>query len=112
MTRLSSRRVTAEQFDAVRPYLSSLSEKRIEQARLAMVDGALLKDIADREGVSPNAISKLVRQVWETLERQNILTTESELEVLPPGWERVTLTAPKDFIERIRAELADRVRSL
>lgn len=111
MTRLSTRRASAEQFAAVLPHLTSIADKRIEQARLAIVDGVQLNEIAEQAGVSPNAISKLVRQVWETMQRENIIAPEEGEEVLPPGWERVTMVAPKEFIERMKSELAAHVRA-
>lgn len=105
----STRRVSEFQFNAVVPHLSGLAPHRIENARKVMVDGVLLKDIAEQENISPNAISKLVRQVWETMERENIVVADAP-ELIPPGWERVTLIAPSEYIAKVRDDFAAYMR--
>lgn len=61
------RRLTAVEFATVRPTLRlmHISERRIEAAYSAMVDGKPLAAIADDYGWSAQAVSKTVRRVWE-----------------------------------------------
>ena len=62
------RRLSAKEFDALRPLLR-ISERRIEAARLAMVEGHTLQSVADRYGWTRQAVGDAVRIVWRQHER-------------------------------------------
>lgn len=103
------RRMTAEQFDVVRPYLTRMSKRRIDAARLALVEDRTLSSIAKRFGWSSRQnVSDAVNDVFTARARFEATQVMSSRERIapPPGWEVVTLTAPPEFITRWRKELA------
>lgn len=62
-------RLTGNEFDTLRPLLTSISRERLEAARSAMVDGATLQSIASRYGWTKPAVSKCVAVVWAQHEK-------------------------------------------
>ncbi|WP_062059637.1 TrfB-related DNA-binding protein [Cellvibrio sp. OA-2007] len=83
--RAKSRNLTAIQFEAVRPFLR-ISDDRIEAARLAMVEGQKLADIAAQfNWKSRQAVSAAVGLVWDAYkklqESQKILAGEADADV-------------------------------
>jgi hypothetical protein len=108
-TRLK-RRMTAIEFEAVRP-LVNISEERSKQARAALVDGLTLASIAEAYDTSRQNVNDVVRIVWQGFERyqesQRANSNAAGTLILPPGWEQVTLIAPSHLIKKFRAEIAD-----
>lgn len=104
------RRLTAEQFDAVRPHLKRLSAERIRAARMALVDDIPMQAIADYFGWSSRqTVSDAVTSIFAALARyeEARLVADGTTGILaPPGWEAVTLLAPPELITRWRKELA------
>lgn len=102
------RRMTAADFDAVRPLLKNVSKERGDAARSALVDGETLAVIAERLGCSRQAINNVVTTFWEKLADYHAAqrATANAGVLLPPGWEQVTLIAPSALIEKFRAEIA------
>ncbi|WP_058565156.1 TrfB-related DNA-binding protein [Xylella fastidiosa] len=86
----AKRRMTAAEFEAVRPFLK-ISDDRIKAARAALVEGQTLQAVGDCFGWSRQAVDQAVRVVWHTLEKYR----ESQRAV--PGWQQVTLIAPADL---------------
>lgn len=72
--RAKSRTLSVEQFEALRPFLDSLSADRVEAARLAMVEsGQQIKliDIAARFGwKSRQSVDRAVTAVWDVFQKQ------------------------------------------
>ena len=104
------RRLTADQFDVLLPHLSRLSAKRIEAARMALVDNLTLSSIAARFGWSSRQnVSDAVDSVFAARTRyeESQRTACESRGMKPPGWEAVTLIAPPEFITRWRKELAN-----
>jgi hypothetical protein len=101
------RRMTAAEFEAVRPLLN-ISADRCEAAKAALVDGKTLASIAEVYGWSRQAVNDAVGIVWNTLERyhESQRATANAGALLPPGWEQVTLIAPSSLIAKFRAEIA------
>lgn len=101
------RRMTGLEFEAVRPLLK-ISGDRISAARLALVDGQTLQAVGEQFGWSRQAVGDAVRIVWQALERwrQSQCAAASAGALLPPGWEQVTLIAPRHLIARLRSEIA------
>jgi hypothetical protein len=101
------RRMTAAEFDALKPLLN-ISDDRIEAARLALVNGQTLASVGEVYGWTRQAVGDAVAQVWKLheryLESQRAATNAGPL--IPPGWERVELIAPKELVEKFRAEVA------
>jgi|LFRM01.1.fsa_nt_gb hypothetical protein len=63
--RRKSRVLTAEQFDAVRPFMVKMSHERIEAARLVMVDRIKMQDVADLFGwKARQSVDRAVARVW------------------------------------------------
>ena len=103
----SKKRVTAAEFEAIKPLLG-ISEDRIAAARAAVVDGQTLKSIGDGMGCSKQNVATAVNAVMRALERYReaqAVAAKAGL-LLPPGWERVTLIAPSFLIAKFRAEIA------
>ncbi len=103
----SRRRVTAAEFDAIRPLLR-ISQDRIDAARAALVDGLTQQAIATPYGWSRQAVNDAVTVVWNTLGKYRASQSNSANSgvLLPPGWELVTLIAPTCLIEKFRSEIA------
>jgi len=103
----AKRRMTAAEFEAVRPLLK-ISDDRIKAARLALVDGQTLQAIGDQFGWSRQAVGDAVSIVWKTLEsyHESQRAAANAGALLPPGWEQVTLIAPSHLITKFRAEIA------
>ncbi len=101
------RRMTAPEFDAIRPLLKISTERR-DAARAALVDGETLAVVGERFGWSRQAVGDAVNVVWRTLEnyRESVRVAAQSGTLLPPGWEQVTLIAPSHLIDRFRSEIA------
>ncbi|VVN27056.1 hypothetical protein PS623_04589 [Pseudomonas fluorescens] len=68
--RFKSRTMSAAQFEAVRPFLSSLSVERIEAARLAMVEEKKFDDIRKQfDWQSRQAVDRAVSIVWKVFQK-------------------------------------------
>ena len=63
---ISKRRVTAAEFDAVKPLLH-ISPDRIDAARAALVDGLTHQQIASPHGWTRQAVNDAVTVVWKVL---------------------------------------------
>jgi TrfB plasmid transcriptional repressor len=103
------RRLTAEQFDEVRPHLARLNEDRIMAARMALVDDLPLDSIAKHFGwTARQTVSSAVTGVFAAIARmEKAQLMATDLGVLnPPGWEAVTFLAPPSLIATWRKELA------
>lgn len=108
----AKRRVTAAEFEALRPLLN-ISADRIEAARLALVDGKTLQAVGDHFGWSRQAVGDAVSVVWKTLEsyHESQRAAANAGTLLPPGWEQVTLIAPSHLIAKFRGEIAAAAQS-
>ncbi len=104
----AKRRVSAAEFDSVRPLLK-ISPERIEAARAVLVQGLTLQSVGERYGWSRQSVGDAVASVWRTLEsyRESQRLASLADTLLPPGWDRVTLIAPTQLIERFRNEIAE-----
>ncbi len=105
---ISKRRITAAEFEAVRPLLQHISQDRIDAARAALVDGTAHQTIATPHGWTRQAVNDAVTAVWKVLQDYRAGQSKSANVglLLPPGWEQVTLIAPTALIEKFRAEIA------
>ncbi len=103
------RRMTAADFDAIRPLLPNIREDRCAAARAALVDGETLADVAEKNGWSRQAVNTLVNTFCDALTRYHEAqrATANAGVLLPPGWEQVTLIAPTRLIDKFRAEIAE-----
>lgn len=104
----AKRRMTAAEFEAVRPLLN-ISDDRIKAARLALVDGQTLQGVGNLFGWSRQAVGDAVNVVWKTLEsyHESQRAAANACGLLPPGWEQVTLIAPSHLVAKFRGEIAE-----
>jgi hypothetical protein len=103
----TKRRLTAAEFDAVRPFLR-ISLERIDASRSALVDGLPLREIAARYGWTKQAVSDAASKVLKVMDRyrESQRVSSAAGSQLPLGWEQVTLVTPTYLIEKFRQEIA------
>jgi len=111
----TKRRLSAADFDRATPYLR-ISKDRIDAARKVMVQGLPSVAVADEFGWTRNAVSICVKKVWDAFQLSKELEAShadvrvenvGSTEILPAGWLRVTITAPKELVDRWQTELSD-----
>jgi hypothetical protein len=102
--------MTAAQFAAVLPHLGRLNPKRVEAARMALVDDLAMDGIAKVFGWgSRQTVSDAVSSVfaaWARFEEVQLVAHKAGI-MTPPGWESVTLVAPPALITRWKKEVAN-----
>ncbi len=98
------RRLAVADFLAVVPLLS-MTQDRMEAARLYLVDGLSQRAIASKYGVTPQAVSDAVGIVYRTWKKlREGLAFSGQV---PEGWVVATLAAPPDLMAKFRLEIAD-----
>lgn len=104
-----TRRMTATDFEAIRPLLPNIREDRCEAAREVLVDSVTVVAVAKKYGWSRQAVNTLVNIFLDALSRyyEAQRATANAGVLLPPGWEQVTLIAPSQLINKFRAEIAE-----
>lgn len=107
MNNIIKRRLTAQEFEAAKPYLR-ISAERLEAARLALVDEVPVITVAERYGWSQPTVSQTMRKVREAAAKAQAVGIDGtgKAIALPAGWEQITLIAPSFMIAKFRAELA------
>jgi len=102
----TKRKTTEKEFNSVIPLLS-ISPDRISAAKKVMVEGRTLQSVADEYGLSRQSIDGSITAVWSTIQkyREAQRATLTGGLIMPPGWEQVTLVAPKQLIDKFRLEL-------
>ncbi len=107
MGRKKTRRLSAEQFNAVMLLISRMSVKRREAARLALVDGMTAQAVASHYGWQRTAVNNAETVVWQVHERyMQAKSVELEGSPLPKGWVRKLVAAPGASIRRLEVEAA------
>lgn len=103
----TKRKTTEQKFNSVIPLLS-ISKNRIDAARKVMVEGRTLQNVADEYGLSRQSIDGSVAVVWSAIQkyREDRVIAHSDNVIMPPGWEQVTLVAPKRLIDKFKQEIA------
>jgi hypothetical protein len=109
----TKRKTTEKEFNSVIPLLS-ISPDRISAAKKVMVEGRTLQSVADEYGLSRQSIDGSITAVWSTIQkyRETQRATLTVELIMPPGWEQVTLVAPKQLIDKFRQELESATESL
>lgn len=102
-----SRSMSAIEFEALRPFMKNIADDRLEAARAALVENESFSVIAERYGwKSRQAVDRIVSAVWEKYQDyQESTRLVAELEGLPPGWQRVTISAPKELVDKILVQV-------
>lgn len=99
------RHLTAAEFKTILPFLR-ISESRIEAARLVLVDGKTMTEIAEEYGCTKQNVHSMVNHVWKAWERyQTAQMAAAEQKSLPPGWRRVTIEAPEWLLDKFQDEI-------
>lgn len=103
----TKRKTTEKEFNSVIPLLS-ISADRINAAKKVMVEGRTLQSVADEYSLSRQSIDGSITAVWSTIQkyREAQSATLNDGLIMPPGWEQVTLVAPKRLIDKFRLEIA------
>lgn len=102
----NKRRLSAAEFETIRPLLD-ISAERIDAARAYLVDGATAQAVGDKYGWSKQAVAHTVKGV-KRMHEKYLLAREIEAGLMPPpGWELVTLIAPKELAAKFRQDVRD-----
>ena len=89
----SNKRLKADEFEALLPYLERLGDRNVKGARAIMVDGRQQNQVAAEMGVSKATASAVVCRVWEL---------HLEHGTRPIGWVSVSVALPPDLAEVVK----------
>lgn len=103
------RKTTGQEFNESLPLLRRISPDRINAAKKVMLEGKTLQSVADEFGITRQAVNGSVRAVWAAILKYRAQKDEG---VIPPGWARVTMVAPKRLILKFREEIATEFKKL
>lgn len=84
-------RLTAEEFDALRPRLGRVSLDTMEIARAVLVDGVRQSDAATRYGMTRQRINGILRRF------------AAASQGVPTGWRRVEVWLPPELADQVEA---------
>ena len=84
-------RLTAEEFDALRPRLGRTSMDTMEIARAVLVDGMRQSDAATRYGMTRQRINGILRRF------------AAASQSVPTGWRRVEVWLPPELADQVEA---------
>ncbi|CAE6850899.1 MAG: TrfB-related DNA-binding protein [Burkholderia gladioli] len=87
------KRLTAQEFEAIRPYLSRLKERNVHALQQILVDGRTQTEIAGELGVTNKAVSQMVSKAWQF----HIDHGER-----PNGWTSISVTLPPDMADMVK----------
>jgi predicted DNA-binding protein YlxM (UPF0122 family) len=107
--RTSYKRSSEAEFNAIMPMLSSLSTRRIHMAKEYLIDGKDMQVIADEFGVTKNSVHKSVARIWDEIVNYRLLSDDV---LVPSGWVKVTLVAPRRLIPVFRKQIEDEYQDL
>jgi hypothetical protein len=87
------KRLTAQEFETIRPYLSRLKERNIQAIYQILVESRKQTEVADELNVTTKAVSQMVGKAWQFhIERGE----------RPEGWTSVSVTLPPDMAEIVK----------
>lgn len=100
--RASTRSMSAIEFEALRPFLTHLSDDRVEAARLALVesDTQTLHSISEKFKVTRQAVNRSVGSVWKVYEAYQA-SQAARLAGVPEGW--LQMFVPAELIPQVQA---------
>jgi FixJ family two-component response regulator len=84
------KRLTADEFETIRPYLERFDKKNISAIRRVLVDGVMQKEISAELKLSKEAVSALVARAWKA---------HLEHGQRPDGWRKVEVVLPPEYAE-------------
>lgn len=87
------KRLTAQEFATIRPYLKRLKERNIQAIYEHLVDGRQQTELAEELGVTKKAVSQMVSKVWA------LHVAHGER---PEGWTSISVTLPNEMAEIVK----------
>ena len=88
-----NKRLTTEEFEAIRPHLARMKDRNVEAVRAILVEGRPQKDVAVELDVSAVAVSSMVRSAWEYHITHG---------VRPEGWVNVSAVLPPEMAQLVK----------
>ena len=86
----NKKRLTEEEFEYLRPFLSRVKPRNVEAAKKILVDGRPQAELASELSVTPKTICQLVTRVWKLHIKHGHR---------PKGWVEVSVTLPADIAD-------------
>jgi hypothetical protein len=87
------KRLTAQEFEVIRPYLERLKDRNVHAIHEILVGGRAQKDVAIELELSRETISQMVRKVWQLhIDRGD----------RPEGWVSIGVTLPPDLADLVK----------
>ena len=88
-----NKRLTAQEFEVIRPYLERLKDRNIYAIQEILVEGRAQKNIAVELNLSRETVSQMVGKVWQLhIDRGD----------RPEGWISIGVTLPPDLAEMVK----------
>jgi predicted DNA-binding protein (UPF0251 family) len=88
-----NKRLTTEEFDAIRPHLARMKDRNVEAIRAILVEGRPQKDVALELDVSAVAVSSMVCSAWDYH-----ITHGAR----PEGWVSVSVVLPPEMAQLVK----------
>lgn len=87
------KRLTAQEFEAIRPYLSRLKERNVDALQQILVVGRSQTEIAGVLGVTNKAVSQMVGKAWQF---------HIDHGSRPNGWTSISVTLPPEMADMVK----------
>ncbi len=91
-------RLTAAEFEALRPHLGRLTMDSVKIARMVLVDGVKQSEVATQYGMSRQRIHGIM------------VRFAAASQAVPTGWRRVEVWLPPELADQVET-MADKVRA-
>jgi predicted transcriptional regulator len=99
--------MTSADFERLVPFLKALAPERIEAARMSLTQSAEYSDqqIAEKFGVTRQAVGNSVKRVWEVYEEWQESQAAATGKKIPRGW--VEVAVPPTLLNQVLALVAE-----
>jgi plasmid maintenance system antidote protein VapI len=87
------KRLTAQEFETVRPHLKRVKPQNVQAIYEHLVDGRQQTELAEELGITKKAVSQMVSKVWAL----HIKYGER-----PDGWTSISVTLPNDMADVVK----------
>ena len=87
------KRLTAQEFETLLPFLSRLKERNVRALHQVLVVGRMQTEIAGELGVTNKAVSQMVSRAWQ------LHINHGER---PDGWMSISVTLPPDMADMVK----------
>ncbi|WP_075790610.1 TrfB-related DNA-binding protein [Massilia putida] len=109
MPKTLHRSLTPAEFHACVPLVPQLSPERVSAARAVLVDDEKQVEVANRYGITRQAVNGSVKAMWEIFQSYQAakqIEVDMTEAALPPGWRVATVAAPGEMLDRLRVDAA------